>query len=100
MQKDWAPGRVNAVVILTDGKNEDPAGITLQQLLANIKASDPQKPVAITTIGVGPDVDPVALKAISQLGKSDFYNAPAPGDITTVLAKALFDHECVDGVCV
>lgn len=100
VQKDWQPGRVNAVVILTDGKNEDPAGITLQQLLANIKASDPQKPVAVTTIGVGPDVDPAALKAISQLGKSDFYNAPAPGDITTVLAKALFDHECVDGVCV
>jgi ABC-type molybdate transport system substrate-binding protein len=100
VQKDWAPGRVNAVVILTDGKNEDPAGITLQQLLANIKASEQSKPVAITTIGVGPDVDPAALKAISQLGKSDFYNAPAPGDITTVLAKALFDHDCVNDVCV
>lgn len=100
VQKDYDPGRVNAVVILTDGKNEDPSGITLQQLLANIKAADPAKPVAITTIGIGPDVDPAALKAISQLGKSDFYNAPAPGDITTVLAKALFDHECVNGVCV
>jgi hypothetical protein len=100
VQKDYDPGRVNAVVILTDGKNEDPSGISLEQLLANIKAADPKKPVAVTTIGVGPDVDPKALKAISQLAKSDFYNAPAPGDITTVLAKALFDHDCVDGVCV
>lgn len=100
VQKDYDPGRVNAVVVLTDGKNEDPAGISLQQLLANIKAADPTKPVAVTTIGIGPDVDPAALKAISQLAKSDFYPAPAPGDITTVLAKALFDHECVDGVCV
>jgi ABC-type molybdate transport system substrate-binding protein len=99
VQKGYDPGRVNAVVILTDGKNEDPAGLTLEQLLANIKASDPKKPVAVTTIGVGPDVDPKALRAISRLANSDFYNAPAPGDITTVLAKALFDHKCVDGVC-
>jgi hypothetical protein len=100
VQRDYKAGYVNAVVILTDGKNEDPSGISLEQLLANIKAADPTKPVAITTIGVGPAVDPKALQAISQLSKSDFYNAPAPGDITTVLAKALFDHECVDGVCV
>ena len=31
---------------------------------------------------------------------SDFYGAASPADMTTVLAKALFDHECTDGVCV
>jgi hypothetical protein len=101
VQRDYQTGPVvNAVVILTDGKNEDPSGITLEQLKANIRGTDPKRPVAVTTIGVGPDVDAKSLREISQLSKSDFYHAPAPGDITTVLAKALFDHECVNGVCV
>ncbi len=97
--KDYDPGRVNAVVVLTDGKNEDPSGITLAQLLAKIRASDPKKPIPVTTIGVGPNVDAQAMRSISQLAKSDFYSAASPGDITTVLAKALFDHTCSGGVC-
>jgi hypothetical protein len=88
-------------VVLTDGKNEDPnGGLTLEQLLANIKAAtDPSKPIAITTIGIGPDVDAAAMTKISRSSFSDFYGAPSPSDMTTVLAKALFDHECKNGVC-
>ena len=102
VQANYDPERVNAVVILTDGKNEDPGGgLSLDQLLANIRnATDPKKPIAITTIGIGPDVDAKALQQISRSSFSDFYGAASPADMTTVLAKALFDHECKDGVCV
>ena len=102
VQANFDPERVNAVVILTDGKNEDPGGgLSLDQLMANIRnATDPKKPIAITTIGIGPDVDAKALQQISRSSFSDFYGAASPADMTTVLAKALFDHECTDGVCV
>ncbi|GAB3877833.1 substrate-binding domain-containing protein [Terrabacter terrigena] len=97
----YDPERVNAVVILTDGRNEDPNGISLEQLKANLRAAnDPDKPIAITTIGIGPDVDPNALSQISKMTFSDFYAAPSPADMTTVLARALFDHECKNGRCV
>ena len=101
VQASYDTTRVNAVVVLTDGKNEDPnGGLTLEQLLANIKAAtDPSKPIAITTIGIGPDVDAAAMTKISRSSFSDFYGAPSPSDMTTVLAKALFDHECKNGVC-
>lgn len=100
-KKQYDPDRVNAVVILTDGRNEDPNGISLEQLKANLRAaSDPKQPIAITTIGIGPDVDPKALSQISKMTYSDFYAAPSPADMTTVLARALFDHECKDGRCV
>lgn len=99
VQKDYDPGRVNAVVVLTDGKNDDDHTLTLAQLLAKIRAADPKKPVPVATIGIGPDVDAQALTAISQLANSNFYSAMSPGDITTVLAKALFDHTCTGGVC-
>jgi hypothetical protein len=101
VKKQYDPNRVNAVVILTDGRNEDPNGISLEQLKANLRAaSDPTKPIAITTIGIGPDVDPKALSQISKMTYSDFYAAPSPADMTTVLARALFDHECTNGRCV
>jgi hypothetical protein len=101
VKSQYDPNRVNAVVILTDGRNEDPKGISLEQLKANLRAaSDPSKPIAITTIGIGPDVDPKALSQISRMTYSDFYAAPSPADMTTVLARALFDHECKNGRCV
>jgi ABC-type molybdate transport system substrate-binding protein len=101
VKQQYDPNRVNAVVILTDGRNEDPKGISLEQLKANLRAaSDPSKPIAITTIGIGPDVDPKALSQISKMTYSDFYAAPSPADMTTVLARALFDHECKNGRCV
>jgi hypothetical protein len=100
-KKDYDPQRVNAVVILTDGRNDDPNGISLEQLKANLTAAgDPNKPIAITTIGIGPDVDSAALTQISKMTYSDFYSAPSPADMTTVLARALFDHECKNGRCV
>jgi hypothetical protein len=101
VKAQYDPQRVNAVVILTDGRNEDPNGISLEQLKANLRAaSDPNKPIAITTIGIGPDVDPNALSQISKMTYSDFYAAPSPADMTTVLARALFDHQCKNGRCV
>jgi hypothetical protein len=101
VKSQYDPTRVNAVVILTDGRNDDPKGISLDQLKANLRAgSDPSKPIAITTIGIGPDVDPQALSQISRMTYSDFYSAPTPADMTTVLARALFDHECTNGRCV
>lgn len=101
VQKTYDADRVNAVVILTDGRNEDTEGLSLAQLKANLRgAADPQRPIAITTIGIGPDVDPKALSEISKMTFSDFYAAPSPADMTTVLARALFDHECKNGRCV
>ncbi|MDN5794270.1 MAG: substrate-binding and VWA domain-containing protein [Intrasporangium sp.] len=101
VQQGYDPTRVNAVVVLTDGKNEDPKGISLRQLKDNIvRAADPKRPVAVMTIGIGLDVDATSLTDISRMTNSNFYSAPKPQDMTRVLSKALFDHECRDGVCV
>lgn len=98
---NYDDNRVNAVVILTDGRDQDTIGISLSQLKANLRAhADPDRPVAITTIGIGPDVDSAPLTQISRMTSSDYYAAPTPADMTTVLAKALFDHECKNGHCV
>ena len=54
VQKNWDPSRVNSVVIMTDGQNENPGGMTMSQLLAAIKKiKDPNKPVEVIAIGIG-----------------------------------------------
>lgn len=100
-QSNYDGKRLNAVVILTDGRNDDPAGISLAQLKAKLRAAaDPKRPVAVTTIGIGPGVDAKPLSEISRMTSSKYWGAPTAADITTVLKKALFDHSCKNGVCV
>ena len=81
---------VNSVVIMTDGRNDNPrGGLTLDQLLARIKAErDPQRPVRIITIGMG-EADPAALQRIAAATGGTSYIANTPDDIQRVFVQAL-----------
>ncbi len=89
MQKEFDPEFVNSVVILTDGENDDPqGGLSLDQLLAKIKASPQDRPVRIVTIGMG-EADPRALQAISKATGGTSWIANTPNDIQRVFVEAL-----------
>jgi hypothetical protein len=89
-RQNWEPGRINLVVVLTDGKNEDPQGITQQQLLTQLaELQDPRRPLQIIGIGIGPDIDPVELRAISQATGGDAYTTPDPTRIVDVFYAAM-----------
>ncbi len=81
---------VNSVVIMTDGRNDDPGGgLDLTQLLAKLKAtSRGDRPVRIITIGMG-EADPASLKAISKATGGTSYIANTPADIQRVFVQAL-----------
>ena len=53
LQRSYAPQRINIVVLLTDGINDDPSGgINRAELLRRLKAEqDKERPVRIITIG-------------------------------------------------
>jgi len=62
------PESNQVIVVLTDGRNEyDPQTITLDQLVARIKAQrpGPDKPVTVALAGLGPQSDMAALTAIA-----------------------------------
>ena len=90
MVTEYDPDYVNSVVIMTDGKNDDPGGgLDLNQLLVRIKAtSKGDRPVRVITIGMG-EADPRALQAISKATGGTSYIANTPADIQRVFVQAL-----------
>ncbi|HEU4999591.1 MAG TPA: VWA domain-containing protein [Lapillicoccus sp.] len=100
MVTTYVPGRVNSVILLTDGRNDDQAGISLEKLLGDISAlKDPNKPVVIVTIGMGQDVDTSSLSAVSTITGGKTYLAQNPQDINQVFIDALLSRDCSGAVC-
>ncbi|GGB77599.1 hypothetical protein N798_14240 [Knoellia flava TL1] len=94
MTRTYDPEYFNSVVIITDGKNDDPGGgLELDELLAKIKQGhDPTKPVRIITIGMG-EADPKALRAIAGASGGASYSANTSDDLLTVFVQALLARE-------
>ena len=82
-------------VVITDGRNEDENGITLDQLLAQLtEMNDPAKPVPVILVGIGPDTDVDAMRAIAEATGVAAYSAAKPQDLSTVLTDALSQRAC------
>jgi Ca-activated chloride channel homolog len=85
----YRANRINAVVLLTDGKNETDGGLSLEGLLDQIKKSNTETPVPIIAIGYGPDADNETLARIAEATKGAAYKAASTKDISKVFAAAL-----------
>ena len=84
VRESYDPEKVNSVLLITDGKNEDENGIDLDTLLAELaKIDDPTKPVPVIMIGFGPDTDLAAMQRIAQATKGAAYSASKPEDLGT-----------------
>ena len=95
VKQGWDPTRINSVVLLTDGQNDDQQGLSLDQLMAKLKAeSDPTRPIPVITIGMGPGVDASVLDQISRATGGKSYLARQPQDIKKVFVEALLQRGC------
>ncbi|MBT2498872.1 VWA domain-containing protein [Agromyces sp. ISL-38] len=95
VREAYDPEKVNSVLLITDGKNEDENGIDLDTLLAELaKIDDPTKPVPVIMIGFGPDTDLAAMQRIAQATKGAAYSASKPEDLGIVLVDALSQRAC------
>lgn len=93
VRKGYDPDRVNSVVLLTDGINDDPSGITLTKLLATLRKEQvPDRPVRVVLVGMGPEADAATLAKIAEATDGASYVARDPKDITTVFVQALLSR--------
>lgn len=85
----WQPGP-NTVVLISDGKNEDPGSPDLAQTLARlVDDADPARPVEVVTIALGSSADAKALRNIAATTKGKAYTADRPEDLESVFLAAL-----------
>jgi hypothetical protein len=89
-RREWEPGRLNLVIVMTDGRNEDPKGISRADLLAELaKLQDPRRPIPLIGVGVGPDADRAELDELTKATGGQAFVAPDPAKITDVFFGAL-----------
>jgi len=95
-----APGRINLVLVATDGRNEDAQSINRAQLLAELgKLVDPRRPLPILFFAMGPGVDLGELNEIAKVVDGRVYNAAQPSDIRPIFFSALSDFGCQPPSC-
>lgn len=86
MKEQYDPRAGNAVVLFTDGENEDPGGPGLKKTLAALAALyDPQRPVRLVCIGIGSGVDMKELQSMAQEAGGQAFLAKDPRQLPQVL---------------
>jgi Ca-activated chloride channel homolog len=89
VQQGWDPGRVNSVVMLTDGDNDDKNGISHADLLAKLKeVADPNRPIQVVIIGIG-SVNPAPLEEITKQTGGGVFVTEDPAKIGDIFLKAI-----------
>jgi Ca-activated chloride channel family protein len=91
MKTQFDPARINAVVLLTDGRNEDDfndLNATIAKLRAGSEGQSSQ-PVRLFTIAYGQDADKNTLKRLSEATNAATYDASDPQSINKVFTAVV-----------
>jgi len=88
VREHQSPESINAVVLLTDGKNEDD-GIPLPSLLDQLRSEQGAQSVRLFTIAYGDDADQATLKRIAEATSGAAYNSADPTSINQVFTAVI-----------
>ncbi len=86
------PARINAVILLSDGVNDDPRNADLDALLATLSEGaegGSATPVRIFPIAYGSDADLGTLRRIAEATNAAVYDASDPGSIDRVFTAVV-----------
>jgi hypothetical protein len=86
----YDPRAGNAVVIFTDGADENPGGPSLEETVAEIKRLyDPRRPVRLICIGIGPGIDLAAMKKMSEAAGGEAFPLSDPRALPEILFEVM-----------
>jgi hypothetical protein len=91
VQDGWQAGVSNSVVLYTDGKNDNPGGLTVDQVVDKLtEARDPKRPVRMIIIGMGTTIDRAELEAVAKAsGSGGVFVAKDPAKIGEIFLEAI-----------
>ncbi|MEV7554848.1 VWA domain-containing protein [Amycolatopsis sp. NPDC089917] len=89
-RKEWAQGKLNLVIVMTDGRDTDPDGISRETLMTELgKLRDPDRPVPLIAIGIGPEADETELAQLVAPAGGQVFLSRDPAKIGEVFYGAL-----------
>ena len=88
MRAGFDPSRINALLVLTDGRNEYMDN-DLGALVRQLQAAGEDRAVRVFTIGYGGDADLSTLQQIAEASRGAAYNASDPKTIDRVFQSVL-----------
>ncbi len=89
VQANWDPAKINSVVLMTDGQNDNPGGLTLDQVIDELKkVADPAKRVQVIAIGIG-EASQTELEKITQVTGGGVFIAQDPSKIGQIFLQAI-----------
>jgi Ca-activated chloride channel family protein len=86
MRASLDPERINGVVVLSDGRNEDPRNNDLEGLLREL---DSELNVRVFPIAYGADADLATLTEIAEASRAAVYDASDPSTIDKVFVSVI-----------
>lgn len=92
LTQQYKPTLINAVVLLTDGKNEDSRNDDLPATLAKLTSGSEggsDKPVRLFTIGFGKGADQGALRRLAEATSASAYDSSDPTAIDQVFTNVI-----------
>ncbi|WP_067967938.1 substrate-binding and VWA domain-containing protein [Nocardiopsis trehalosi] len=89
MSRSYKSDRINAILMLTDGNNDDPDSIDIDELISTIEQeSSVERPIPVFTIAFGPDIDPAPLQRIAEATGGEAYTTEDPTEIGDIFLRA------------
>jgi Ca-activated chloride channel family protein len=93
MHRIWRKDQQNVLMVMTDGKNEDAAGLSMAELVRSLRQRrDPARPVTVILIAYGRDADVAALNQAAAAAGGRTYVARNPADIGKVFLAAMVNR--------
>jgi Ca-activated chloride channel family protein len=89
MLRSYQPDRINAVVVLSDGRNDTEQTETRPQLLSRLAQVHMRAPILVFTCAYGHNADINTLNMIAESTGAHFYDATDPSTVNKVLAHEL-----------
>ena len=89
VRADAGDDTINAVVVMTDGKNEYPEDNDLDGLIRQLDDQAPEGGIRVFTIAYGEDADLDTVKRISDASRAAAYDATDPQTIDSVFTNVL-----------
>ncbi|MEU7908747.1 substrate-binding domain-containing protein [Actinoplanes sp. NPDC049118] len=90
VQNGWQAGRVNSVLVLTDGVGIGAGDLALRDLLGQLEeVKVPDRPVQVIVLGIGGAVDRPPLEQITEVTGGGVFVAEDPAQIGAVFLDAL-----------